>query len=175
MVEVSELGDRISIQVKGDDGMRDFGEAVHGFLAADRLAHSADEREAMAEGLLKRWNVAGAIETADLLVVSERLTTWVEANWPGARWRREWPVEQRLEGGTILRGTADLVLETEVGFVLIDHKSFPGSREQAERRAVEYAGQLAAYAGVLEAASGTAMLGSYIHLPVSGLMVQVDY
>ena len=175
LVECFELGGRIAIRVVGDDAMRNFGEAVHGFLAADRPAYSSEEREAMAEGLLQRWGVAGAVEAADLLVTSNRLATWIEASWPGAHWRREWPVEQKLENGTILRGTADLVLETESGFVLIDHKSFPGDRQQSEARAVEYAGQLSAYAGAIESASGKSLIGSYIHLPVSALMVQVEF
>jgi hypothetical protein len=174
VVETHSLGERISISVSGEDGMRHFGEAVHAFLAADRLTYPPDERLAMAEGLLTRWGVSGAVEAGELLGASERLSEWIQTRWPGARWRREWPVEQRLPGGTILRGTADLVLETEAGFVVIDHKSFPGSREQAELRAVEYAGQLSAYAGVVGSASGQSHLGSYIHLPVSGLMVQVE-
>ena len=175
VVRVVEIGERIAIQVSGDDGMRKFGEAVHGFLAADRTAYDSVDRKSMAEGLLQRWDVAGAVAPSDLLAASERLTSWSEENWPGARWRREWPIEQRLKGGTILRGTADLVLETDAGFVLIDHKSFPGSRDQAGKRAVAYAGQLAAYAAAISEATGKEMISTYIHLPISGIVVEIAF
>jgi ATP-dependent exoDNAse (exonuclease V) beta subunit len=87
--------------------------------------------------------------------------------------RREWPVLHRLPEGTVLRGVADLVLELEAGLVVLDHKSFPGNRGQAVTRAAEYAGQLAAYARALKASTGKEILATYIHLPVSGLAVEV--
>jgi ATP-dependent exoDNAse (exonuclease V) beta subunit len=83
-------------------------------------------------------------------------------------------VLHRLREGTILRGVADLVLEVATGLVLLDHKGFPGSREQATARAGEYAGQLAAYANALTAATGKPVAAAYIHLPVSGLVCVVD-
>ena len=123
--------------------------------------------------MLERFEVAGAVEAAQLPGASDRLAQWIESTWPGATWRREWPLLHRLPDGTVLRGVADLVLETDTGLVLLDHKSFPGSRAQASARAGEYAGQLAAYVGALEAATGKTVLGAYIHLPVSGLVVAV--
>ena len=73
----------------------------------------------------------------------------------------------------MLRGVADLVLETEAGLVLLDHKSFPGNRVQATEHAGSYAGQLSAYAAALQAATGKPVLAAYIHLPVSGLAIEV--
>ncbi len=116
----------------------------------------------------------GAIDAAQLPEASDRLAAWIDSRWSGATWRREWPLQHRLQEGTILRGVADLVLETAAGLVLLDHKSFPGSRAQATERAAEYAGQLAAYAHALEAASGKQVIGAYIHLPVSGVVMAVE-
>ena len=87
---------------------------------------------------------------------------------------REWPVLRRLPEGTVLRCVADLVLDTEEGLVLFDHKSFPGNREQAAERAAEYAGQLAAYGNALTQATGKPIVDAFIHLPVSGLVVPVS-
>ena len=136
--------------------------------------NSSTDREDMACETLDRFDVAGCVEAAQLPVASDRLHQWIESRWPGAVWRREWPVLHRLPEGTVLRGVVDLVLETEAGLVLLDHKSFPGSREQARARAGEYAGQLAAYAGALEAATGKTVTAAYIHLPVSGFVIEVN-
>lgn len=171
--ETVELGERIAVSIRDDDEMRRFGDAVHTFLAADRSDYAREEREALARDVLERFEVVGVVDAAQLPVASDRLLSWVESRWPGAKLRREWPVAQRLPEGTVLQGIADLVVETEAGLVLLDHKSFPGNREQAAARAGEYAGQLAAYAGALEAASGKQVAGSYVHLPVSGMLVEV--
>ena len=79
----------------------------------------------------------------------------------------------RLEQGTVLRGVSDLVLETDDGFVVIDHKSFPGSREQAIETASGFAGQINAYADAIAAATGRPVLARFIHMPVMGLIFPV--
>jgi len=64
-----------------------------------------------------------------------------------------------------------LVLAVKQGFVLLDHKSFPGTVSQALKRAAEYAGQVRGYATAIEAATGKKVLSQWIHLPVSGIVV----
>ena len=171
--ETLTIGERIPIAIGDEDEMRRFGDAVHSFLAADRPTLPATERNTLAREVLERFGVSGAVEASQLPRATDRLTEWISATWPGATWRREWPLLHRLPGGTVLRGVADLVLETDSGLVLLDHKSFPGNREQATARAGAYAGQLSAYAAALEAATGKSVLAAYIHLPVSGLAVEV--
>jgi ATP-dependent exoDNAse (exonuclease V) beta subunit len=171
--EPIQIGERISISIDDEDEMRRFGDAVHSFFAVDRQARPQSERDELAREILARFGVPDSVDAAALCGASDRLAEWIESQWPGATWHREWPLIQRLANGTVLRGVADLVLESDSGLVLLDHKSFPGNREQATERAAKYAGQLAAYAGALEAATGKSVLGAYIHLPVSGLMVEV--
>jgi len=106
--------------------------------------------------------------------MGESLRRWAEARAPGATWHREWPLHSTQPDGTVLRGIADLVLETPEGLLLIDHKSFPGAVAEALERAAGHAGQLAAYARALKAATGHAVLGCFIHLPLSGMLVPVE-
>jgi ATP-dependent exoDNAse (exonuclease V) beta subunit len=68
----------------------------------------------------------------------------------------------------VVAGFADLVAVTSAGFVLIDHKTFPGELEVALERIRDYSGQLAAYAAAIEAATGLAPAGLWIHLPILG-------
>lgn len=71
-------------------------------------------------------------------------------------------------------GTADLVLHTPPGFILIDHKSFPGTLESARERAATYSGQLAAYARAIERATREPVLSTWIHLPLLGAVVALS-
>ena len=80
----------------------------------------------------------------------------------------------RNPDGSIIRGSADRVIETDKGFVVIDHKSFPGGQDEAVKHAVGFAGQLSAYADCIGKALGKKHMGSFIHFPISGLIVEVQ-
>ena len=170
--ELKRIGERIPLT--GSPNMTHLGEAIHGFLAADNVESDRAARLAMAEGLLERWGVNTALDAVMLLQASDGLNTWLGTEWPGASIRREWSIAQRLVGGTTLQGVADLVLELPEGFVVIDHKSFPGTIEEAGHRAATFSGQLAAYSSALSAALKRDCLGRYLHLPVLGLVVSVE-
>ena len=170
--EPETIGERLAL--KGRPESDALGEAIHGFLAVDRPGLSESAREELAVALLERWDVREALEPAALLEASGALRRWIDARWPGAVWRREWPVFHRLTDGSLLRGFADLVLETaDEGFVVIDHKSFPGSSARAVERARTYGGQVQGYVDAVAAATGRRPAGAFVHLPVSGVVVGV--
>lgn len=173
MGETIEIGERVAVAITDDDEMRRFGDAVHCFLAADRPGVPSSDRSELAREVLERFGVTGTIEAEELPGISDRLTRWIDSAWPSATWRREWPLLHRLPEGTVVRGTADLVVETDRGAILFDHKTFPGSRDQALDRAASYAAQLGAYAAAL-VASGTPVLSAYIYLPISGLLCKTE-
>jgi ATP-dependent exoDNAse (exonuclease V) beta subunit len=170
--EVIEIGPRMKLV--GSPDMADLGQAVHGFLAADRVDRERSERLAMARGLLGRWGVEANLDAAELLGASERLHGWIDKTWPGAVRRTEWPAEHRHVGGSLLRGIVDLVLEVKDGFVVIDHKSFPGGRDAAVKKVAGFVGQLAAYAEVIEDAICANCAGRFIHLPLSGIVIECN-
>ena len=158
---------------KGKVDMDQLGMALHAFLAADFDGLDATKRLALAERCLRNRGVEGALAPADVVQAGDALKAWAAKVAPGATWRRELPLSHPLKDGSTVRGTADLVLETAAGLVLVDHKSYPGKVEQAVARAAEYAGQLAAYGDALAAATGKKVLGFHVHLPLAGLVVPV--
>jgi len=158
---------------EGTVGMELVGNALHGFLAVDRTTLTASQRKDLANGLLVRWNVESSVDADAVLSAGDALRGWVESKWPGAKWHREWPLRMKLKSGSTLRGTADLVLETSAGYVVIDHKSFPSGRDKAIEKAASYAGQVLAYAEAIHTATGKPVIGNFIHLPVLGLVVPI--
>lgn len=162
------------IELAGSPRMDDLGNAVHGFLAADRVGLDPIERLEMATGLLEGWDVAGVLPAESLLAAGDALRSWIEGRWPGATWHRELPLQHRMQNGSTVRGSCDLALETAGGWVVIDHKSFPGSAADAIERARSHAPQLAAYSAAIAGATGKPVLGRWIHLPVTGLVVEVE-
>lgn len=164
------LGDRLPLPSGVD--MTRLGEALHAFLAIDRPDDPPDLRLAQARRLLDRWDVPGvAVET--LAEAGDRLWRTIADRWPGAEWRTEVPVHGRL-GLQRVTGRIDLLLEAADGLVIIDHKSFPGPHVQWPARALEHAPQLALYRRLVEAATGRTVIGTFIHMPVVGTLLEVD-
>lgn len=167
----TEIGCRL--QLTGQPDMELVGNALHGFFASDQPSLNQSRRKAIASGLLSRWGVASSVDVDAVLGAGTALRGWVTSNWPDAKWHREWPLRLRLKNGSTLRGIADLVLETSAGYIVIDHKSFPGGTAKALEKAASYVGQILAYAEAIRTATGKSVIGCYIHLPVAGYMVQV--
>jgi hypothetical protein len=65
------------------------------------------------------------------------------------------------------------VIETPSGYVIIDHKTFPGGESELLDKARSFAGQLVAYRTALEKATGIPVLNTWIHFPISGYLVNV--
>ena len=179
LASVTRLGPHA--QLKASSGEMNFvGEAVHRFLAADPAVTGAAEhgvREQLARGLLASHGVADALVPAAVVSMGDALVTELRRRYPQAIWNREWPVRACLQenGQTrLLVGEADLVLELPGGFVLVDHKSFPGSEAARTERVPGYAPQLARYARALERALHKPLLAAFIHLPLRGELVEVD-
>jgi ATP-dependent exoDNAse (exonuclease V) beta subunit len=149
------------------------GSACHAFFAADRPETDAAGRLALARAALERWSVQGALASEALAGAGVALGAWVASRPLPCTWHREWPVRRRLEGGSELAGAADLVLEDDAGFTLVDHKCLAGSLDDALRAAAGYGGQLGAYADALEAATGKPVRERFVHLVLQGVMVAV--
>lgn len=169
LLRETRLGDRLP--TPGGADITRLGEAMHGFLAVDRPETPAARRLALAAGLLERWGLPG-MEAAALVEAGDRLWRALVTRWPGARWRCEVPVQGRL-GLQRASGRIDLLVDAGTGWVILDHKAFPGPHERWGERALEHAPQLALYARLVAEASGRPVLGCFIHMPVVGRLLEV--
>ena len=84
----------------------------------------------------------------------------------------ETPFEYANENGQRLAGFIDLLLETDRGWVIIDHKSFMGGRNDWNSKALSFSGQIAVYRDALIAA-GRPFASAWIHFAVGGGLVQI--
>jgi hypothetical protein len=66
-----------------------------------------------------------------------------------------------------------VLIETELGWVIVDHKSSPRPRADWPAEAEEHAGQLAAYRRALEAC-GERVASCWIHFPIGGGIVRIE-
>jgi ATP-dependent exoDNAse (exonuclease V) beta subunit len=158
----------------GDEAMNEVGNAIHAFFAADSFDRSAGERRIVAERILRARGFLAVAQPDDLVAAHDRLRQFLAALYPGAVWHREVPVAGKVNSPAGLRqvnGSIDLLLETREGWVVVDHKTYPGT--DWETRARAHALQLAAYRRVLDSEGTKQVLAQFVHFPIGGRIAEL--
>jgi ATP-dependent exoDNAse (exonuclease V) beta subunit len=97
----------------------------------------------------------------------------VETKFSPTQYYIEYPIHYTTDKGQVMNGWIDLLLESEAGFVLIDHKASPRARADWNEIALSYSRQLQAYANGITKTTGKPVLSCWIHFAVTGGMVEV--
>jgi hypothetical protein len=165
-----DLGGRLALS--GNADIRTLGEAVHRFLAADQgPSASTESRLELATAILSRWGIS-ALSSDEMVLASERLHTYIGERWPNGSILREVPVTGR-RGLQRVSGRIDLMVKTDGGLVIFDHKSFPGAEKDWATRLGSYHSQLATYSKLACGASGCGVAGLFVYLPVVGALLDL--
>ena len=170
VAEVLEIGDRIPIHA---DDMTVLGLALHAAIAAELVnpdRPSAIERTA---AILRASRAHAWVSAEAALASARRFREFVLARFAPRRVLVEYPVSQALPDGRAVRGIVDVLLDTEAGWVLIDHKSSPRPRNEAASEAKAHSGQIENYRRALVAA-GIPVEQTFIHFPVTGMLVRLE-
>lgn len=72
----------------------------------------------------------------------------------------------------VMEGWIDLLLEGPDGFVLVDHKTYPGNEPEGHVRE-NYLGQMTAYRDAVLAPTGKPVLRTLIHFPALGRVCEI--
>ena len=158
------------ISIKGNPEMDALGNAIHAYLAADYGSLLDEQRLELAQRLIRRWGMEMSIEASEVAAAGRHLLEFLNRNYVGYKAYREWPIMLRNDQGQLMQGWIDLLLEMPDGYVIIDHKSYPGPdpREWVKK----YAPQLGAYKEAVEQATGKPVIDTLIHLPVRGEIIK---
>lgn len=171
ILETVQVGERITVSPGVDWGV--LGSAIHACLAASFTDQGRWLSEEAVDQVLKGFQVRGHIDAVALHQQIKAFHEWIHQRWQGCNARAEVPVKALMPNGQVLNGRIDLLLETEQGYVLIDHKSSPLAQSQWGELVSTYKPQLAAYAEAVETASGHKVLEQWLLLPVSAAAVCV--
>lgn len=159
------------INIKGKPAMDILGSAIHTYLGIDYAELEEVEQMTVARKIIKNWGMDTIVDPEEVVLAGQHLVEFLEKNYPGHKTYKEWPMSMRNQDGQVMQGWIDLLLETEAGYVIIDHKDYPG--QDAIERAKKYTPQLKAYKEAVETATGRPVIDIIIHLPVSGLFLKL--
>lgn len=171
--EQCRIGERIAIAPGVDMSL--LGTALHACIGASFTDLRAPLSETEVASILAGFGVGNAVAPNAVLSQVTALHGWINSRWPSARAYAEIPVQSVLPEGQVLNGRIDLLLDTDKGWVLIDHKSSPLASEQWAQLAQDHGAQLAAYAEAVTQATGRPVQECWLFLPVAGGGVAVAW
>ena len=151
----------------------DLGDALHAVLAADAVNSDRPDRLEMARRIIAGHGLSPNLRAEDVLVQMDRFWGTVDTLFKPRSVEVEVPFSYSLPSGQRVAGIIDLLLETEEGWVILDHKSYPGPRGEWVSRALCYSGQLDLYRSAIQA-TGRKPGGLWIHFVVGGGWVEVE-
>lgn len=173
VLETCRVGEGIAV-AQGVDA-RKLGEAIHACIGLSFTDPQVLLSEAEIGTILSAFNLSAYLSPTAVLQQVAAFHEWLASRWPGAKAHAEIALQSRLPSGQVANGRIDLLLETDSGWVLIDHKSSQSATDRWEQLASEYAAQLSAYAQAVEQASGRKVAEQWLLLPVTGGALSIGF
>jgi ATP-dependent exoDNAse (exonuclease V) beta subunit len=168
-----DVGPRLTLKGKPDSGM--LGNALHNILAADLIAPGYEGRHEVIEGILRRHGLTNSLQSDEVAAYTAGFLSRLVEEFNPSSMLAEWPISLVLDNGQRMHGWIDLLLETEEGYIIIDHKSYPGGSSKWPQKALSYSGQLAAYRQAVIKATHQPVISQWIHFSVGGGLVEVVF
>ena len=165
-----QLGCRLPLVGKFDEER--LGTALHAILAAELLHGGTTPRPDLVEQVLIANGVQHAVTATDALDMVARLRDGLLKQFQPTRLMVEVPFLYLNADRQRISGIIDLLLETAAGWVIIDHKSFPGASAKWPDVALSYSGQLRCYREALRL-DGRPVCSTWIHFCTGGGLVEV--
>ena len=172
VLEKCRIGSRIPV-VSSED-MSVLGTAIHACIGLAFTDPNVLPTEAEITKILTGFDVLEQIAPLAILQQIQALRLWLNTRWPDAKPYAEMAVQHMLSNRQVLNGRVDLLLDTEQGWVLIDHKSSQLAADHWDQLASEYGMQMAMYAQAIEQATGRPVIEKWLFLPVAGGAVRID-
>jgi ATP-dependent helicase/nuclease subunit A len=163
--EIVELGNRL--EVTGEFDPAELGSGLHAVIATSLMGQKNTE------GVLKYHGLSETISVKTADECTNRLINTINDKFQPINYSVEYPIKYISETGQIVSGWIDLLLETENGLILIDHKASPRTRSDWEEIALNYSGQLTSYVEGLSKIHEKSVIGRWIHFAVMGGLVEV--
>jgi ATP-dependent helicase/nuclease subunit A len=167
---IIEIGPRLPFSGALDEA--DLGDALHAIFAAEFVNPGDARRLETIQRILRGYDLSDHFKGEDVLQMVDRFRASLEQQFQAKLVLVEIPIETTNESDQRLQGFVDMLAETGNGWVLIDHKSFPGKRSEWSTEAISYSGQLALYQAALMKLK-VPIASMWIHFAVGGGLAEV--
>lgn len=146
--KIIDVGQRLPFSGALDEA--DLRDALHAIFAAEFVNPGHARRLETIQRILLGYRLSDHLKGEDVLQMVDRFRASLEQQFQPKQVLVEIPIATLNESGQRIEGFIDMLVETGDGWILIDHKSFPGKRSEWPAEAVSYSGQLALYREALK-------------------------
>ena len=164
------LGTRLPISGNVSEDI--LGDALHAIFAAEFINPRHPDRIPAIERMTRAYGLNQNIKGQDLADVLDRFMARLDTLFKPRSILVETPFETINIHGQRTSGFIDLLLETDQGLVIIDHKSSLGASADWPAKALSYSGQLAAYC---DSRRDLPIASTWIHFAAAGALVQIAW
>lgn len=171
VAEIKSFADRVAI--KGSPEMDALGNALHSIIAAEVINPAREDAFETAQRIIDGHGLNGCLKPDEAVACARRFMDCVKTEFKPKRIWVEYPMEWALANGQISKGWIDALLETDAGWIIVDHKSSSRPRNEWEAEALKYSGQLSAYQKAVAQATARPVLSCWIHFPLLGAMINI--
>ena len=168
--KIIEVGQRLPFS--GALQEADLGDALHAIIAAEFVNLGHARRLEAIQRILVGYGLNDHLKGEDILQMVDRYRTCLQRQFQPKQVLVEIPIATTNESGQRIEGFIDMLVETTSGWILIDHKSFPGKRSEWATEALSYSGQLVLYRAALKTLN-LPVVSAWIHFAVGGGLVEV--
>jgi hypothetical protein len=164
------------LPLRGDIANREdaLGNALHAILAAELLQPGNGGREGRAQRILDAHDIATVVNATDALAMVDQFRAEIDRRFRPRRVLVEVPFSFLAATGERVSGFIDLLIETENGCVIVDHKTYPGGQTGQLARALSHSGQLRLCRDAAVSA-GYTIDSLWIHFLVAGNLIEVRF
>jgi ATP-dependent exoDNAse (exonuclease V) beta subunit len=180
----ADVQNRIPTRISAKDKEDILGNCLHDILYlhfGNRLTNNTQDSLLSISSIINNYEMSSIINAEDVLKSINILFDYLKTTFSPKQWLRELALACEIDG-QLYKGEADLVLETDEGYILIDYKSYPGSIENVLDNsdtntvyAGKYAGQLEAYSKMIHTTTNKKVIQHYIYYTVLGKLVAVKF
>jgi ATP-dependent exoDNAse (exonuclease V) beta subunit len=168
VVQTIRLGTRLPISGSVSEDV--LGDALHAIFATEFINPRHPDRIHTIERIMHAYGLNQNIKAQDTADMLDRFAAGLDRLFKPRSILVETPFETINIRGQRTAGFIDLLLETDKGLVIIDHKSFLGASADWPAKALSYSGQLAAYCN---ARRDLPTESTWIHFATVGALLQI--
>lgn len=144
-----------------------FGDMIHQVLVLSDMPASFPS-------LIATYGFTDVVNSAHLDTLVANFNGWMNTQFQSYKAWHEIPFRLTTEQNQLLNGIIDLALETEEGWILIDHKTYDSSDFGKKIMDEGYLSQLAYYQLALTELSNKPVLKTFLHFPMTGNVVEIS-
>jgi len=176
----AEIQNRIPTGVSAKDKVDILGNCLHDILylcLGNKINDGSTSIDAI-DNIINNHQLKSVINAEEILESIDKLYDYITEEFQPKKWHRELSLETEIDG-QLYKGEADLLLETDEGYILIDYKSYPGSIDrvlnaETNNYAGKYSGQLNIYQKMIENITEKKVVNKFIYYTVLGRLIKLE-